>query len=86
MTEKGAERTFSMSYVKKKMKFGESKKANTRSLSQSKIDRKLHKALTYKEFRAVSGVFGTIDPPPPSPPSECPPPAPKAEGYTLAER
>jgi hypothetical protein len=35
-----------------------------------------HKVLTYIEYRAVSGVFRTIDPPPPSPPSECvlPPP------------
>jgi hypothetical protein len=30
-----------------------------------------HKVLTYKEYRAVSGVFRTIDPPPPFPPSEC---------------
>jgi hypothetical protein len=29
-----------------------------------------HKVLTYIEYRAVSGVFRTIDPPP-SPPSEC---------------
>jgi hypothetical protein len=31
----------------------------------------LHKVLTYKEYRAVSGVFRTLDPPIPSPPSEC---------------
>ncbi len=38
-----------------------------------------HKVLTYIEYRAVSGVFRTIDPPTPSPPSECVlPPAPKA--------
>jgi hypothetical protein len=30
-----------------------------------------HKVLTYKEYRAVSGVFRTIDLPTPSPPSEC---------------
>ncbi len=31
-----------------------------------------HKVLTYIEYRAVSGVFQTIDPPTPSsPPSEC---------------
>ncbi len=30
-----------------------------------------HKVLTYVEYRAVSGVFQNIDPPPPSPPSEC---------------
>ncbi len=30
-----------------------------------------HKVLTYIEYRAVSGVFRTFDPPPPSPPSEC---------------
>ncbi len=28
-------------------------------------------ALTYVEYRAMSGVFQNIDPPPPSPPSEC---------------
>jgi hypothetical protein len=30
-----------------------------------------HKVLTYVEYRAVSGVFQNLDPPPPSPPSEC---------------
>jgi hypothetical protein len=30
-----------------------------------------HKVLTYIEYRAVSDVFQNIDPPPPSPPSEC---------------
>jgi hypothetical protein len=30
-----------------------------------------HKVLTYVEYRAVSGVFQNIDPPPPSPPSDC---------------
>ncbi len=30
-----------------------------------------HKVLTYIEYRAVSGVFRTIDTPPPSPPNEC---------------
>jgi hypothetical protein len=42
-----------------------------------------HKVLTYVEYRAVSGVFQNIDPPPPSPHSECVlPPAPKAGGHT----
>ncbi len=43
-----------------------------------------HKVLTYIEYSAVSGVFRTIDPPPPSPPSDCvltpAPKAPKAGG------
>ena len=30
-----------------------------------------HKVLTNVEYRAVPGVFQNIDPPPPSPPSEC---------------
>ncbi len=30
-----------------------------------------HKLLTHVEYRAVSGIFQNIDPPPPSPPSEC---------------
>jgi hypothetical protein len=34
-----------------------------------------HKALTYVEYRAVSGVFQNIDPPTQR---VCPPPAPKA--------
>jgi hypothetical protein len=37
-----------------------------------------HKVLTYLEYRAVSGVFRTIDPPPLSTQRVCPPPAPKA--------
>ncbi len=42
---------------------------------------RLHKVLTYVEYRAVPGVFQNIDPPPPSPPSECVlTPAPKAGG------
>ncbi len=46
-----------------------------------------HKVLTYVEYRAVSGVFRTIDSPPPLNPANvsCPP-APKAGGYTLAGR
>jgi hypothetical protein len=31
----------------------------------------MHKTLRYVEYRAVSGVFQNIDPPPLSPPSEC---------------
>jgi hypothetical protein len=48
-----------------------------------------HKVLTYVEYRAVPGVVQNIDPPPPSPPSECVPSSPrsKAEGtQTLAGR
>ncbi len=40
-----------------------------------------HKVLTYEEYRAVSGVFRTIDPPPPLHPasvSYLPPAPPKA--------
>ncbi len=48
-----------------------------------------HKVLTYIDYRAVSDVFQTIDPPTPSPPSECVlPPAPRrwVGRYTLAGR
>ncbi len=49
---------------------------------------KIHKVLTYEEYRAVSGVFQNIHPPPPPTPLStqrvCPPPTPKAGGYTLA--
>jgi hypothetical protein len=40
------------------------------------------------EYRAVSGVFRTIDPPPPLLPASVssPPPPPKAGGFTLAGR
>jgi hypothetical protein len=44
------------------------------------IDGHLHKVLTYIEYRAVSGVFRTIDPHPLSTQRVCPPPAPKAVG------
>ncbi len=44
-----------------------------------------HKVLTYIEYRAVSGVFRTIDPPTPSPTSECVLPAPKAGGQWWAK-
>ncbi len=41
-----------------------------------------HKVLTYVEYRAVSGVFQSIDPPPPSSPSECVlPPHQRRGGY-----
>jgi hypothetical protein len=44
-----------------------------------------HKVLTFIEYRAVSGVFRTIDPPPPL--HTGPSPTPKAGGtYTLAGR
>ncbi len=43
------------------------------------------KELTYIENRAVSGIFRTIDPPPPSPPSECVLPPHQRRGiHTLA--
>jgi hypothetical protein len=40
----------------------------------------MHKVLTYIEYRAVSGIFRTIDPHPLSLYRVCPPPAPKAGG------
>ncbi len=49
-------------------------------------DRERHKILTYLEYRAVSGVFRTIDPPSPSPPSECVLTPHQRRGYTLAGR
>jgi hypothetical protein len=39
-----------------------------------------HKVPTYVEYRAVSGVFKNIDPPPLSTQRVCPPHAPKAGG------
>jgi hypothetical protein len=45
-----------------------------------------HKVLTTVEYRAVSGVFQNIDPPPSSPPSECVHPPHQRRGYTLAGR
>jgi hypothetical protein len=53
------------------------------------MHRMANKVLIYVEYRAVSGVFQTIDPPTPlSTQRVCPPPAPKAGGahYTLAGR
>jgi hypothetical protein len=38
--------------------------------------------LTYVEYRAVSGVFQNIDPPTPSPPSECVLPLHQRQGGT----
>ncbi len=50
-------------------------------LSRCHTESPTHKVLTHVEYRAVSGVFQNIDPPPPYPPSECvPPPAPKVVG------
>ena len=45
---------------------------------------KIYKVLTYEEYRAVSGVFQNIDPPPPSPPSECVISSTQGGGYTFA--
>ncbi len=44
------------------------------------IVRAMHKVLTYIEYRAVSGVFRTIDPPPPLHSAIVSSPAPKAGG------
>jgi hypothetical protein len=41
-----------------------------------------HKVLTYIEYRAVSGVFRTIDPPPPLHPESVSSPRTKGGGYT----
>jgi hypothetical protein len=41
-----------------------------------------HKVLAYIEYRAVSGVFRNIDPPPPFHPAIVTSPAPKAGGGT----
>jgi hypothetical protein len=43
-----------------------------------------HKVLTYIEYRAVSGVFQTIDPPPPLRPASVSFPRTNGRGYTLA--
>jgi hypothetical protein len=46
-----------------------------------------HKVLTYVEYRALSGVFQNIDPPPPFHPASVSSPLTKgAGGYTLAGR
>jgi hypothetical protein len=45
-----------------------------------------HKILTYIEYRAVSGVFRTIDPPPPLHPASVSSPRTKGGGHTLAGR
>ncbi len=45
---------------------------STFGLQLDAVDRHRHKVHTYVEYRAVSGVFQNIDPPPtPSPLSEC---------------
>jgi hypothetical protein len=45
-----------------------------------------HKVLTYIEYRAVSGVFQTIDPSTPSPPRECVlPPHQRRGGVNISE-
>ncbi len=58
------------------------------STLDKKCDTLPHKVLTYVEYRAVSGVFQNIDPPPPLHPASMSSPAPKAGGggYTLAGR
>jgi hypothetical protein len=50
------------------------------------LNKKQHKVLTYAEYRAVSGVFQTIDPSPLSTQRVCPPPAPKAGGWGVHTR
>ncbi len=50
------------------------------------INGQRHKVLTYIEYRAVSGVFRTIDPPPPLHPASVSSPRTKGGGYTLAGR
>jgi hypothetical protein len=45
-----------------------------------------HKVLTYIEYRAVSGVFRTIDPPYPLHPASVSSPRTRGGGYTLAGR
>ncbi len=45
-----------------------------------------HKVLTYIEYRAVFGVFRTIDPHPLSTQRVCPPPAPKVGGGVHTRR
>jgi len=49
-------------------------------------NRERHKVLTYIEYRAVSGVFRTIDPPPTLYPASVSSPCTKGGGYTLADR
>ena len=46
------------------------------------MKRRIHKVLTYVEYRAMSDVFQNIDPPPPSPPDECVLPPPNKSGGT----
>jgi hypothetical protein len=55
-------------------------------LSTPQRELALHKVLTYTEHRALSGVFRTIDPPPPLHPANVSSPRTKGEGYTLAGR
>ncbi len=50
------------------------------------LDTYMHKVLTYIEYRAVSGVFRTIDPPPLLHPASVSSPRTKGGGYTLAGR
>ncbi len=45
-----------------------------------------HKVLSYIEYRAVSGVFQTMDPPLPLHPASVSSPGTKGGGYTLAGR
>ncbi len=54
--------------------------------SRLSMDPCRHKVLTYIEYRAVSGVFRTIGPPPPLYPESVSSPRPKGGGYTLTGR
>ena len=51
-----------------------------RSVRERDRDRERHKVITYIEYRAVSGIFRTIDPPPPFRPASVPFPRTKGGG------
>ncbi len=54
--------------------------------AELRIETRFHKVLTYIEYRAVSGVFRTTDPPPPLHPASVSSPRTKGGGYTIAGR